>query len=414
MSAHERHGPLVRHEQIHIADSALWRKLPVIGAVVGIAGLGIAVATASSAGADVHKAWFSYLTSVMFWLALSLGGLFFTLVQHAARAGWSIVVRRLAENAMLTLPLMGVLLLPVVFLGAHDLFHWTHADVVANDEVLQAKAGYLNEGAFRTRAIVYVALWSLMAIMFHRWSTRQDTAAAPEPFSHKMRFWSPLALFAFGLTLTFGAFDFLMSLDPHWFSTMFGVYYFAGCVVSIHSLLAMVAISLQRSGYLRGVVTKEHYHDIGKYMFAFTVFWAYIGFSQYFLIWYASIPEETYWFSYRGHGDYLYLSILMVFVRFAIPFVGIMSRRFKRNTTTLMFWAVWMLVGQLIDMYWLVQPALAHARDMYEISIDLFDVTTFLGVGGLWVAMFGWALARSALVPVKDPRLAESLVHENF
>jgi hypothetical protein len=296
----------------------------------------------------------------------------------------------------------------------HDLYHWTHHEVVEADPMLSAKAPYLNEGFFRNRTIAYIAVWSLIAFSFWRWSVRQDDARDPAPYSHKMRWWSPLGILAFALTLTFGAFDFMMSLDPHWFSTIFGVYYFAGTVVTVHGALALLVLLLQRSGYLRGVVTAEHYHDLGKMMFAFTVFWGYIGFSQYFLIWYASIPEETHWFSYRGHGDWLALSILLVFMRFVLPFLGIMSRKIKRNPTTLMFWAVWVIVAEFVDMFWLIQPPLAEQRGIVEIRPDLFDVACLVGVAGVFLAVLGWSLNRAALVPMKDPRLEESLNHENF
>jgi hypothetical protein len=407
-STNGHHGPLVRHEQVHIAADSGWKKLPMIFAVTG--GLGLAAGFALK-GDDPEKFFSSYLTAVMWGMAIGLGALWFVLTQHAARAGWSIVVRRIAENLMLTLPVSGLLILPVVFLGAHDVFHWTHVD--AQDAVLQAKAPYLNEASFRIRSLVYIGIWSLMAFVFWSWSTKQDTAADPKPYSHKMRFWSTICILVFAMTMTFGAFDWLMSLDPHWFSTIFGIYFFAGCVSIIASSLALTTILLHRSGYLRGVVTIEHFHDLGKWMFAFSVFWGYIGFSQFFLIWYASIPEETFWFSYRGHGDWLTLSILLIFVRFALPFVGIMSRKIKRNPRTLAFWAVWIIVAEFIDMYWLVQPALAERRHSEHIRPDLYDITTWVGVAGILLAVFTWALQRNALVPMRDPRLEESMNHEN-
>lgn len=404
------HG-IPSHEEIHLSPKSGWAKLPMIFGALGVVGLGAAFATSSGDGSKDF--YFAYLTSLMFWLALGLGGLFFVLIQHATRAGWSIVVRRLAENVMLCLVPLGILALPVAFLGTHDLFHhW--ADVAHHDAMLKAKAPYLNESFFQTRAIVYVIAWIGLALLFWRWSTSQDSARDPVALTHKMRFTAPLAVFVFALTLTFGAFDWLMSLDPHWFSTIFGVYYFAGCVLMIHAFLAVVVILLHRSGYLRGVVTPEHFHDLGKMMFAFTVFWAYIGFSQYMLIWYASIPEETHWFSYRGEGSYLYLSLLLPFVRFVFPFLFLMSRKIKRNPKTLMFGALWVMAAQIVDMYWLVHPALANDRGVYTIDINLADIATFVGIGGVVLATFTWALGRSALVPTKDPRLEESINFENF
>jgi hypothetical protein len=409
MSTHDRQGPLVRHEQVHIADDSPWKKLPMIFGAIGIAALGIGFALK---GKDPGKFYASYLTALMWGLSLGLGGLWFVLVQHAARAGWSIVVRRIAENMMLTLPVLALLALPMVFLGAHDLFHWTHESAL-HDEVLKAKAPYLNEGFFRMRAVGYLVVWAVLSFAYWHWSTSQDTAADPKPNAHHMRRFAPIGLLLFAISLTFGAFDWLMSLDPHWFSTIFGIYYFAGCVTITASTISLTVILLHRSGYLRGVVTTEHFHDLGKLMFAFTVFWGYIGFSQYFLIWYASIPEETYWYSYRGHGDWLTLSLVLVFIRFVLPFLGIMSRTIKRNPRTLAFWCVWMIVAEFVDMYWLVQPMRAHEAGIEHIRPDLYDITTLVGVAGVFLAVFTWGLQRHALVPLKDPRLEESLNHEN-
>lgn len=426
MSAHDHDsGGMPSHEEIHIGEKSGWRKLPAIFGGVGVVSLAIGFATMGEDHADFY---YSYLTALMTWLALGLGGLFFVAVQHATRAGWPIVVRRLAENAMLTLPVLALLAIPVVFLGAHDLFHWTHTEAVANDPILTAKQGYLNEGSFRIRGVVYMVVWTGLALMLWNWSTKQDNSRDPLALTHKMRWAAPLTIMAFALSMTFAAFDWLMSLDPHWFSTIFGVYYFAGCVISIHAFLGLIVILLHRSGHLRGVVTPEHFHDLGKMMFAFTVFWAYIGFSQFMLIWYASIPEETYWYAYRTEGSFLTISIVLVFVRFVLPFLGIMSKKIKRNPKTFIFWAVWMLLGQFLDMFWVIKPALhnlryeeaAHAGEVvdklafFQPGLSLADVTTYVGIGGIALGVFLWATCKHALVPVKDPRLLESINHENF
>jgi len=405
-------GGLPSHDQIHIGPKSGWRKLPAIFAVIGVGGLGLAF---TLKGDHASEFWFAYLVALMFWLVPGLGGLFFVVVQHATRAGWSVVLRRIAENAMITLPVTGLLALPLVFLGAHDVYHWTHLDdpAVLNDPILTAKRGYLNEGFFRIRMFVYIGVWATLGGLFWTWSTKQDTARDPIAFTHKMRWMAPLGIAGLAFSLTFAAFDLLMSLDPHWFSTAFGVYYFAGCVSFINSLLALTTILLHRSGYLRGVVTPEHFHDLGKMMFAFTVFWTYIAFAQYMLIWYASIPEETQWYWYRGQGAFLILSLVLVFARFVVPFLGLMSRRIKRNPKTLAFFAVWIMTAELIDMFWLVQPVHAHEKGVYEIHVGALDILTFLGIGGVVLAVFTWALGKNALIPIKDPRLLESLNHEN-
>ena len=406
-------------DQIHLAQGSMWRKMPIIGAVLGAAGLGGA---AAMMGGHEHEFWYAYLVAYMVFLAFGLGALFFVIVQHLVRAGWSIAVRRLAENVMITLPAMVVLGLPIVFLGAHDLYHWTDVAAVQHDVMLSAKASYLNEGAFRMRMGAYFAVWTLLSIYFYSASTRADGASGEvaNKAASSMRTFAAPALLLFALSLTFGAFDLLMSLDPHWFSTMFGVYYFAGAALSIMALLTVLVISLHKSGYLRGVVTEEHYHDLGKFMFGFTVFYTYIAFSQYFLIWYANIPEETAWFGYRIAGDFLKLTILLCLGRFPIPFFYLLRRGVKRSAGWLIPIALFILCMEVVDMYWLAQPVLAHhhalesADHHMTMHVGPLDFLALLGVGGIFVAVLTWACGRKALVPTGDPRIAESVHFENF
>jgi hypothetical protein len=269
---------------------------------------------------------------------------------------------------------------------------------------------------------VYFAIWTLLSVLFYRWSTTGDDdaeKAARNADTHARGFAAP-ALFLFALSLTFAAFDFLMSLDPHWFSTMFGVYYFAGSCLSIHAFLTLVSIFLRKSGYLKGVVTDEHYHDLGKYLFGFTVFYTYIAFSQYFLIWYANIPEETIWFGYRIADDFLPLTYLLCLGRFPLPFFFLLPRAVKRSAVTLTIVATWILCMEFVDMFWIIQPVLAHHHAMASgdhhmtLHVGALDALTIVGVLGVFLAAFGWALGRKALIPVKDPRIAESIKFENF
>ncbi|HRI06607.1 MAG TPA: hypothetical protein PKW35_02255 [Nannocystaceae bacterium] len=413
MGSHSHGAKELSKDQIWLKDGSLWRKLPIIGGVLAVAGLGGAF---SMMGADPQHFWYSYLTALAIFLAFGLGGLFFTIIQHVTRAGWSIVVRRIAENAMITLPVLCVLALPIVFMGAHDLYEWTHLEVVEKDVMLSAKKGYLNQGFFNIRMIAYFVIWSFLAWRFYSLSTSQDDASgsAVEAKTHSMRWLSAPSVLIFALSMTFFAFDALMSLDPHWFSTMFGVYYFVGIVVSAHAFLALVTVLLRRSGYLNGVVTAEHDHDLGKLMFGFTVFYTYIAFSQYFLIWYANIPEETRWFAYRIEGDFLNLTALLAIGRFPLPFFFLLPRAMKRSSSTVLLAAIWILCMEFVDIYWLVQPVLAHHHGEMKIHFGAVDILTVLGIGGAFLATFGWAMGRRALVPTKDPRLAESLAHENF
>ncbi|MCB9728660.1 MAG: hypothetical protein H6744_16585 [Deltaproteobacteria bacterium] len=402
------HAPrTVAAEDVIIPSGHALAKLPLIAAVVGLIGIGASFALM---GDHPEQFYLSWLTNFAFFLSFGLGGLWFVIVQHVTRAGWSIVVRRAAENLMVTLPVFALLFIPVI-MGMEHLYHWVHPE--EGDVVLQGKLGYLNTTFFLGRAAFYFIGWALFALFFYAKSVRQDESKAAQ-ISRTLRGVAPVAIVFFALTLTFGAFDWFMSLDPHWFSTIFGVYYFAGTTVATFALLALSAMVLQRGGLLKGVVTTEHYHDLGKYLFAFNVFWTYIAFSQYFLIWYANIPEETMWYMYRMEGTWLYVSAFLALGHFVIPFFYLMSRHIKRNRKTLAIGALWMLMMHWVDMYWVIQPPLAHHHGGHGASLSVLDLTTFIGIGGIFLAVYAWRMRSKALVPVGDPRLAESLAFENL
>ncbi len=409
------HGPrIVRLDQLVIRPGSGWARLPLIAGAIGVVFTAVSFVLAMGSEESAKQFFHSWLVAVIFFLGIGLGCLFFVLIHHAAKAGWGVVVRRLAENLACAVPLLAVLFVPIAAFGMYDLFHWTHAEAVAHDRLLQGKEPWLNEAGFWLRTVVYFGVWTAMALFFRNTSRRQD-ASGDEALSRRMARFSPPAIALFALTLTFAGFDWLMSLEPHWYSTMFGVYFFAGCIVSAFAALTVLTLALDFSGYLRGVVTGEHLHDLGKLLFAFTVFWAYIAFSQFFLIWYANIPEETGWFLSRLHGtpadpaNWRAGTMLLAIGHFAVPFFFLMPRTIKRNRRLLLLGALWMLAIHLWDIYWLVMPNLHN-----EITFSLLDVTSLLGVGGLFVALVGWLLGRGALLPTRDPRLVESLAFENI
>ena len=220
------------------------------------------------------------------------------------RAGWGVALRRVVENVMATLPVFAVLFVPI-WLGRHELFVWTDAAEVAKNAVLRGKSGYLNEGFFLIRAIFYFIAWSGLATYFSRQSQKQDETGDERITRQAPARWRRLGIIVFSLTLTFAAVDWMMSLEPEWYSTMFGVYYFSGSLLATFAFVVVAIALLHSRGPLRGVVTVEHIHDIGKLLFAFTVFWTYIAFCQYFLIWYGNIPEETTYFMHRARDGLL-------------------------------------------------------------------------------------------------------------
>jgi hypothetical protein len=382
----------------------------VTGAVGAIALLG-ALALAWPAADAGHRFLYAYLPAFTFFLTISLGALFFVVLQHLTRAGWSIAVRRVAELLASNLALLAVLALVVVvptLLGKGSLYEWADPVRAQTDAVIHAKAGYLNGPFFALRIAVYFALWVALARWYLGRSTAQDAGGDPT-LTTAMETRAAPAMIVFALTATFGAFDLVMSLDPHWYSTIFGVYVFAGSALGFFAVLALVMMALQGRGRLVHVFTAEHYHDVGKLLFAFVFFWGYIAFSQFMLIWYANIPEETRWYRDRFAGGWLVLSLVLLFGHLLVPFVGLLSRVAKRRKPLLAFWSVFLLVMHYVDLYWLIVPT----GDFDGVPFGVVDLLCIVGVGGLYAAGF-LTLGRSrALVPVRDPRLSESLAFEN-
>ncbi len=280
---------------------------------------------------------------------------------------------------------------------------------VLHQQVLAKKAPYLNRTFFVIRAVIYLLVWSFLATRLFGFSTKQDATRDPKLTLAAQGF-APVATILFALTLTFAAFDWIMSLDPAWFSTIFGVTIFAGSVVAMYSTLIVVTMALKDRGLLKDAVTVEHYHDLGKLLFGFLIFWAYVSFSQYMLIWYAALPEETTFYHLRWDvGPWKSVSLFIVFAHFVIPFFLILSRNMKRRLTVLRLGAMWLLGMHAVEMYWLVMPNYAHG----EVSLHWLDATCFLGVGGAYLAAVFYRMTKYPLIPVGDPRLSRALSFEN-
>ena len=377
-------------------------------AILGLLGLGISWALGR--GENAERFYFSYLHNYCYFMSITLGAFFFTFIQHLVSAGWSVVVRRLAEVVMMNVLPMAILFIPIL-VGREYIFHWLDPNAVAHDPLLQKKASYLNQNFFFVRCAIYFVLWGGLASYFFARSVGQDETGDYRVTIQMKRVAAPTTII-FALTVSFFAFDMLMSLDPHWFSTIFGVYYFAGSILSFCALLGIIAYITQRAGRLRGLITSHHYHDIGKFTFAWTVFWAYIGFSQYMLIWYANIPEETVWYHKRFAGEWVHISWMLLWGHFIVPFVTLLSRYPKRRPYLLVVPATWVLIMHWFDLYWIVMPELPHGTSGV-IPWSLTDVTCFIGLGGLFTAFALHRARNLMLIPRRDPRLAESLAFEN-
>ena len=400
----ERDRVALRPEQASIPAGHPWNRMPLVAGVAALLG---AVVCAILGAGNPKQFLFSWLVSFLFFLSLALGALFFVLIQYAAQGTWGIVVRRIGETIFATIPVMAALFLPLVF-GLRLLYSWSVPGAADHDALLAWKSPFLNVPFFLIRAVLYFGCWSFIALLYYSVSRNQDGTGDPGMSARLRRLAGP-AIIVLALTQTFASIDWVMSLTPHWYSTIFGVYFFAGSFVGFIALLSVIAAAMRRAGLLETVISPEHLHDIGKLLFAFTSFWAYIAFSQFFLIWYANLPEETIWYKARLEGSWKAVSILLMAGHFGVPFFYLMGRAVKRRASTLAIGGAWLLVMHFVDLYWLVMPTL-HPEGVRP---SLLDVAAFVAVGGAFVAAASWLLRRQALVPLRDPRLAESLAFEN-
>jgi hypothetical protein len=303
---------------------------------------------------------------------------------------------------------MALVMLPVLFIGMHDLYHWTHADAVKADHILQIKAGYLNTIFFVVRALVYFALWILIAWFYRRNSVRQDETG-DVGLSFRMRWWAPLSTLAFALFISYAGFDWIMSLDPHWFSTMFGVVIFGGSMVSGFATLGLLCLWLTKNNTLKNTITEWNLHDCAKLMWGFIVFWSYVSFSQYFLIWYGNIAEETAWYYTRMHHGWERVGLLLIFGHFVLPFLVLLSRHMKRNRYAFGIVAAWMIFMHYIDLFYMAMPNLHH-----HVHFSWVDAACFVGIGGVFLAAVMRSSSKDAIVAHRDPCLVASMNYDNF
>ena len=394
--------------------------LPKLAMLAGAGLLVLAFLLASAATeAGTRTFFFGYIFAFMFALSLPIGALFFVAIQHITRAGWSVVVRRMAEIATQLVKPLTIAFIPIaltVIFGSHEPYPWVNTSGAVEaglmDEgtaALVDSKPYLSPVRWLAFAALFFLVWNFYAARFLGMSRDQDESGDPA-ITLKLEGMAPVAIICMALTTTFAAVDWVMTLAPTWYSTIYGVYFFAASTVCFYAVTSIASVLLWLRGDLRGIVTKEHFHDLGKLLFGFNCFWAYIAFSQYLLIWYANIPEETEFYLPRYHNGWGWVSVALVVGHFLVPFFGLLSRHVKRNPQALMFWAVWLLVIHCVDMYWLVIPFRDHhAGPFPDFSTAL--VTTLCLAGFIAIVIGGLRNYASGipLVPTKDPRLPESL-----
>ena len=346
----------------------------------------------------------SYIIAFSYVAATGLGAFFFVMVQYLNGSAWSVTMRRIMENIMVTLPVCGILFLPIAF-GLKDIYPWTDKAVYP---LAGTKGAYLTENFFVLRTYVYFALWSIWIFAIYHQSTKQDKERSARQMNIIAR-WSAPGLFLSVVVGTLAAYDWLMSLEPHWYSTIFGLYILSGGALTFMSFVTLICMGFRRAGILKNSITQEHYHDLGKWMFALTAFYTYMAFSQYLLIWYANLPEETVWYRHRSVGSWLGISLAMPFIRFIIPFFTMLSRPAKRSLNMIAALAVWSIVVEYVDLYWVVMPT--YYKTGPQISwMDFATMAATLSICGL---AFWSRFRKNKLAPVGDLRFEQSLHFEN-
>ncbi len=375
-----------------------YRTRAIIVAAVGV--------VAMVAGYVVSPARFfqAYLVAFIFWTSLSLGCLGLMMVHHLSGGQWGLVIRRLLEAGAKVLPAMGVLFLPLL-LGLSHVYQWAQPELVAADPILQHKVPFLNTPFWTLRTIGYFAIWSGMALLLIRWSTEQDSAPGA-PLDRRFGRLSGPGLVVFGLTVSLASVDWMMSVDPHWFSTIYGFVMIGGAGLSALGLIIGAIFVLMQMQPLAGIVRPSHVHDLGKLLFAFVMLYAYFIFSQFLIIWSANLPEEIPWYLKRFSGGWEYVIGLLVIGHFVLPFSILLSADIKQNARRLTVIAGLLFVMRIVDIYFQVMPQFSKT-----LAPSWIDVATVVGVGGLWFTVFLINLKGRPLLPVNDPYLGEVLAH---
>jgi hypothetical protein len=373
-----------------------------LGLIVGIVG-----AVLCAIGFFVSPEYFfrSWLVGWVYWMGVTLGCLAIMMLHHLTRGAWGLVVRRVMEAASRTLPWMVLLALPIFF-GMKSLYIWARPEVVAADALLQAKAPYLNVPFFIIRFAIYFLIWGGFAFVLNRMSLRQDTSN-DEGLTRRMQLIGAFGLAAYCLAITFASVDWLMSIDPHWFSTIYGVYLMGSQGLAALAFIITFALFLSRREPMAGVIQPRHFHDWGKLFLAFTMLWAYFSFSQFLIIWSGNLPEEIEWYLHRLQGGWGVLALALVIFHFALPFVLLLSRDLKRSGRLLAGVALLMMVMRWVDLLWQVEPSF---EEHHAVHYWLY-LAALAAIGGLWVFFFVRELKKRPLLPVNDPYLPEAIAH---
>jgi hypothetical protein len=375
--------------------SKIGMTLLVVGIVLGVAAFFV----------DHTRAVYNYLIAFTFMISIGVGALFLIALEYIVGADWSVPIRRVVEFFAAIIPLLALLVIPLLF-NIGELFHWSHQEAIAEDEILRAKAPYLNVTFFIIRVFVLIGLWSLFYFFFIKNSKKQDTTKDQKLTSSNIRL-SAIFIPIFAFTITISAIDWLMSIEPHWFSTIIGVYFFAGTVIAALAAVTLATVLLKENGYLHPAMTNDHLYSLGALMFAFVNFWAYIAFSQYMLIWYADLPEETFWFLQKWEGSWAIFSIGLIIIKFLVPYIVLVSQPSKMDPKKLKFISVWLLFAHLYDIFWFVMPEMEELSGGY--SFSWIDLVFPIAAVGIIILVFNMKAKKENLIPIGDPKLQRGL-----
>jgi len=392
------------------AEIGRWRNL-----ALGIGGISAVIVLAAcffpEARETALRAW---LLGFMFACGLGVGGLGILQLQYLTGGAWGVVIRRIVEACSRTIPHLALLFIPIA-VGVGSLYEWSHLH--GKDAVIDARGWYLTWGGFVGRAVVYFILWFVMQYLLNKWSAQQDQSADYEESARHLgtatAFSGPSLVF-FVLVVSFAAIDWTMTLDPHWFSTIWGFLYVAGWALSCFSFAVVILAYLSDKAPMNRILGKRHFHDIGKLMLALVMVWAYFNFSQFLIIWSGNIPEETVWLLTRMKNGWGWIGLILILFHFAFPYLVLLSRDVKRNAKYLALMAIFILVLRVVEMFYHIAPSPSTVNGAHEVHFNAFWVLYLLGplaVGGIWLWAFFTELAKRPLVPIKDPFLDNAIEH---
>jgi hypothetical protein len=347
------------------------------------------------------RASFDAVILYLFMVGIAVGAIFLLALEYITGSVWSVPMRRVTEFLAGLSPFLVLLVLPL-FLHMHDLFHWSHPEAVKADAILTGKSAYLNTTFFTLRTAAFLAIWITFAMLFIRNSTRQDVTRDAKLTRTNVRL-SALFIPLFAITLTFTAIDWAMSLEAHWFSTIYGVYFFSGTILAALAATTLIVVLMHENGYLPGL-RKDHFYSLGALIFGFVNFWAYIAFSQFLLVWYANLPEETYWFMARWANGWQIVSVLLIVMQFVVPYIILLPQEAKMDLRKLKIMAIWILAARLLDLFWLVMPTHSPSLSLSWVEIGF----PLVGIGMIML-LVSWKSKRYNLVPIGDPKLQRGL-----